>query len=198
MDSSKIQIYTATLEFLGRLVWPSVLLFVVFRFRRQISDLLARLGSVKVAGSEWVFQAPTDKAVTSAKELRTAKLETGPDRFLTAPSLRTAVMESGLVDAGNSVSGELLIFQTPTQRTWLFATQSLVLVLLDDEDTRRDSRLVQTSFERRKTLPLRFRRSQGDAGVVKFAAEDIWWYYSFHLFPTTTALDNAVRRLVNG
>jgi hypothetical protein len=69
-------------------------------------------------------------------------------------------------------------------------------VVLDDEKTRRRQKVVQTFFDLKETLPLEFRMS-GGAGVVKFAAEDIWWYYGVHLFATPDALDAAVRRLVD-
>jgi hypothetical protein len=195
MDDSTARIYSATLEFLGKLAWPVVMLYVLYKFRVQLGQLLSRLGSVKVAGSEWVFQAQTDRAPEPSKELKRAKLEVGADGFLNALSIRAAVTESGLFETDEPVTDELLIFQTPNQRTWLVATDRHVFVLLDDEDTRRDSRLIQTFFDRARTLPIQCRISDG-AEVVKFAAEDIWWYYSVHLFPTPTALKDAVTRLV--
>lgn len=195
MDDSTAKLYSTTLEFLGKLAWPAVILYALYKFRVQLSQLLTRLGSVKVAGSEWVFQAPTDKAPEPSKDLRRTKLEVGADGFLNALSIRAAVTESGLLDADELVTDELLIFHTPNQRTWLVATGRNVFVLLDDQDTRKDARLIQTFFDRTKTLPIQCRRSDG-ADVVKFAAEDIWWYYSVHLFPTPSALRDAITRLV--
>jgi hypothetical protein len=123
------------------------------------------------------------------------ELEVGPDGFLTASSIRAAVAESGLSDKDDPVTGELLIFQTPNQKTWLVATRKKVFILLDDASTRQASRLIQSVFDRNRTLPLKFDTSEGE-GVVKFAAEDDWWYYSLHLFPTTGAMQKAVTRLV--
>jgi len=105
------------------------------------------------------------------------------------------VAQSGLLESGEEVRKELLTFQTPKQRTWLLATSNFVFVLLDDEKTRARNSLIQTFFEKRKTFPLAF-GSDKAAGIVKFGAEDTWWYYSFQLFPSTSRLQEAVERLV--
>jgi hypothetical protein len=94
------------------------------------------------------------------------------------------------------VVGELLIFQTPRQRTWLIATTQHLFIVLDDEKTRLKRNLVQTFFGLKDALPLGFGVS-GGSGIVKFAAEDTWWFYSQHLFSTTDALNSAVQRLVD-
>ena len=61
MNEHTSKIMIAVLDFIGHLIWPSVVLFVIFKFRRYIEALLTRLGSLKIAGSEWVFQPTTDK-----------------------------------------------------------------------------------------------------------------------------------------
>jgi len=120
----------------------------------------------------------------------------GPDGFLTVESLRALVSQSGLLDEGENVRKELLIFQTPKQRTWLLATEKFLLIMLDDERTRSRKNLIQTFFEKTRTFPLKF-GSEGDAGIVKFGAEETWWYFSFQLFPTVARLRKAVERLVS-
>jgi hypothetical protein len=195
MDETSIKFYSATLEFLGTLMWPLMLLFVLLHFHPQIIQLLSRLGSVKVAGSEWVFQPPTPSAPLATKALTQRKLEVSADGFLNAINIHAAVMDSSLLHAGETVTGELLIFQSPRQRTWLVATSKSVFVLLDDEKTRQDLRLIQTCFEKAAAMPLEFNTGDG-AGIVKFAAETRWWYYSLSLFPTPDGLKAAVSRLL--
>ena len=197
MDDGTSKVISAALDLLGKLAWPGALLIIVFSFRRQVGQLLNRLGSVKVAGSEWVFQTQTADAPKPPEQLKKTELELGADGFLTVSSIRAAVVESGLTDKDDSISGELLIFQTPKQKTRLLATRKYVFILLDDENTRQQRRLIQTFFERNRTLPLKFDTEDG-AGVVKFAAQDTWWYYSLNLFPTRRALTEAVTRLVKG
>jgi hypothetical protein len=196
MDESAIKLTTALVDFVKALVWPAVLMWVLHRFGAQISALLSRLGSLKVAGSEWVFQQPSPKAEEEpTATLRSAELQVGPDGFLTVESRRAIVLESNLHAPGEAVVDELLIFQTPRQRTWLVATDRKVFVLLDDEQTRKKKQIIQTAFDRARTLPLEF-DTEENAEAVKFAAEETWWYYSKHLFPTTKSLTAAVKRLI--
>src|SRR5712691_5156398 len=50
------EIVVAVLTFLSSLVWPAVFIWLVIRFRPQVAQLLNRLSTVKVAGSEFAFQ----------------------------------------------------------------------------------------------------------------------------------------------
>jgi hypothetical protein len=197
MDEATTKLVTALIDFAKSLIWPIILLWVIHRFGAQISALLSRLGSLKVAGSEWVFQPPAPQSEqTPAVPPRADALELGPDGFLTTDSLRAIVSSSELLRSGESVTGELLMFQTPKQRTWLLATQRQVFVLLDDERNRSKKRIIQTRFERARTLPLEVAKEDG-TGVVKFAAEDTWWYYSAQLFPKPSVLEAGVKQLVS-
>ena len=81
----------------------------------------------------------------------------GPDGFLTVESLRRLVSQSGLLDRGGDVMKELLIFQTPRQRTWLLATENFVFVLLDDDGQDRKGTSYRRSSKRR-------RRSRSNSG----------------------------------
>ena len=192
MDDVTTRLATASLEFAKALVWPVALLWILHRFRPQLSDLLARIGSVKIAGSEWVFQEPLPKAAeTVAPTSSFGDWEVGADGFLNTSSLRSIVSHSKLFEVGESVTAELMIFQTPAQRTWLMATNRRIFVLLDDDVTREEKHVIQTSFDRARTLPLQFGKSEG-VGIVKFRAEPTWWYYSTHLFPSTDSLDAVV------
>lgn len=139
-------ISVAVVQLIGQLAWPTVLLVVVWKFRHRIEDLLSRIASVKVAGSEWVFQEPVAKPPTAGAGTTKVLAVVGPDGFLTMESLRASVQETGLLDPDDAILKELLIFQTPGQRTWLLASKSYVYVLLDDDQTQAESRLVQTSL----------------------------------------------------
>ena len=185
----------AIIQLIGQLAWPIALLLVVYRFRKQIERLLSRVASVKVAGSEWVFQEPAAESLAMTSRPASAAPEVGPDDFLSAEGVRQAISNSGLVEANEPLERELLIFQTPEQRTWLVVSSNYTFVVLDDRGTRARGNLVQTSFARSKTLPLRFDSDNG-AGIVKFAAEPNWWYYSVQLFPSTSRLQSSVEKLV--
>ncbi|MDI9857961.1 hypothetical protein [Flectobacillus roseus] len=195
MNEHTSKVIVAILDLIGRLIWPAVVLLVIFKFRRYIEALLTRLGSLKIAGSEWVFQPTTDKEVRTQVDNTNEKIKLGPDGFFSSEGIKRFVTISGLLDNDDAVKQELLIFQTPKQRTWLVASKKYVFVLLDDENTQKINSLIQTTFEKSNILPLKF-NSQDNAGTVKFDAEDIWWYYSFNLFPTTTSLKNAIKKLI--
>jgi hypothetical protein len=190
-----ISLPVAIVQLVGQLAWPATLLFIVWRFRQSIESLISRVASLKVGGSEWVFQGSAPKPPTAAAKIAPSPLTVGPDGFVTAEGLRDHVAQSGLLEREDKIQKELLIFQTPTQRTWLLASEDYLYVLLDDEGTRKRANLIQTLFEKRKTLPLAF-DAQAGAGIVRFKAEETWWYYSLHLFPTTSRLQDAVERLV--
>jgi len=194
MDEHTSKVIVAILELIGHLIWPMVFLFLIFKFRKYIEALLTRLGSLKIAGSEWVFQQTTDKEVQTKSE-SIEKIQIGPDGFYSSEGIRKIVIASNLLENDDTVKQELLIFQTPKQRTWLVATKKYLFVLLDDESTQKINALIQTFFEKSKTLPVQF-SIHDNAGTVKFDAEDIWWYYSFNLFPTTNSLKNAIKNLI--
>ena len=194
MNEHTSKVIVAILELIGHLIWPMVFLFLIFKFRKYIEALLTRLGSLKIAGSEWVFQQTTDKEVQTKSE-SIEKIQIGPDGFYSSEGIRKIVIASNLLENDDTVKQELLIFQTPKQRTWLVATKKYLFVLLDDESTQKINALIQTFFEKSKTLPVQF-SIHDKAGTVKFDAEDIWWYYSFNLFPTTNSLKNAIKNLI--
>jgi hypothetical protein len=184
----------ALVQLVGQLAWPATLLFIVWRFRPLIEALIRKLTRMKVAGAEFSFQEPAG----TARDIRSPpqiSLDTGPDGFLTTDTLRELVGRSGLLAGDVAAEALLQIFQTPRQRTWLAATSNHVFVLLDDDTTRTRSTVVQDLFGKATALPLEFREESG-SGIVKFGSNATWWYYSLNLFPTTTSLEAAVKRLV--
>lgn len=197
MNEYSSKVIIAIIDFLGDLIWPAIVLFVTYRFRAYIEALLTRLASLKIAGSEWVFQPATDKEVKTKVDTKSENIKVGPDGFFSSESIRNILLSSGLVAQDDAATEELLIFQTPKQRTWLVATKKYVFVLLDDERTQKSNDFIQTFFEKSKTLPLKF-NSRENARTVKFHAEDIWWYYNANLFPTTESLNRAVEQLIKG
>jgi hypothetical protein len=193
-----IMLPVAIVQLLGQLGWPVAVLIIVFRFQNPIEKLLSRfatsLASFKFAGTEWVIQEPAVKPPTVTP--KAAAPIPGPDGFLTVESLRELVSNSGLAH-GEEVKKELLIFQTPSQRTWLLATNNFVFVLLDDERTRFSNSAIQTFFDKKKTFPLKFVSDKTEgAGIVIFREAYPGWYYSFQLFDTSSRLKEAVEKLV--
>jgi len=118
------------------------------------------------------------------------------DEFLSITSLRALLTGSGRLQPDEEITGELLIFRTSRQMTLLLVTNRRVFILLDDPDTRRESAVIQASFAREQTLPLRFKKDSANEHSVGFAALKEYWYYSVELFPSPEALRDAVENLV--
>ena len=121
------------------------------------------------------------------------------DDFYSEQDIRELVTTKSNLGRADTVKGTLLIFETSKQHTWLVTTERYIYILLDDNKTRDKDRLIQTFFEKAKTQPLEIRDSSKSKGsrVVKFAAEETWWFYSRKLFPTNEKLTKAVQRLIN-
>jgi hypothetical protein len=176
MSDNWFKLVSAIVDLIKALAWPALVVWLLLRFRVQVGELLTRLGSFKVAGGEFVFQQASVKVTTDVQAKRMIELHVGPDGFLTSQSLREVVSDFGSLDKDEPVKGELLIFQTPRQRTWLIATAKRTFVVLDDEQTRRKRNLVQKSFDLKETLPLEFGVESG-SGIVNFAADETSWFF---------------------
>ena len=131
------------------------------------------------------------------KEFYYAENEPEAGEFYTEENILGLVTKR-ITTKGDSVRSSLLIFRTLQQRTWLVATGKHIYVILDDPGTRRKKDLIMTFFDKSAVLPLETRKSENFKGamVVKFSAQDTWWYYSNELFPTKERLVEAVKQLI--
>jgi uncharacterized protein YraI len=122
---------------------------------------------------------------------------TGEFQFYTEEEI-CGLVGSRIDSAEKFVTGYLLIFQTRKQKTWLVATSKSLFVLLDDEETRKDNKPIKTSFQKKNALPLNFTNSQNleSSFLVKFSAEEKWWYCSKDLFSESKMLSESVQKLV--
>src|SRR5262249_32732265 len=155
----------AGLTFLSSLVWPAIFIWLVIQFRPQLEQLLSRLSTVKVAGSEFAFQ---QSAVNAAPAIPAAKVEISqiePGGFFTEDGIRNIVSQSGLLPVNETALAGLLLFDNGSQHTWLVASPTKVVIVLDDEETRARNQLVQVVMDRGQILPLRISSAHG-AGLV--------------------------------
>ena len=196
-DESKA-LLTAFVDFAKALVWPSLIAGTLLLFRDEVTALLRRMARVKIGDNELVFQGSSERSekIAEADErIKSIELRPGPDGFLSAVTIREIVDASGLIQARDKSSAELLLFHTTAQKTWLVSTKTHIFILLDDSGTRKDNRLIQTILDKSRILPIQTQVSEG-APIVRFGAEDIWWFYSDHLFSRPRVLEKALRRLV--
>ena len=122
-----------------------------------------------------------------------------PDGLFPVEHIRDIVSQSGELPTGEKVTGELLLFDNnhPRQHTWLVASASKVVIVLDDEKMRAADSLIQKVMDKQKILPLTFGKSR-EEGTVGFAFRpEPKWYYSTSLFPTSKALSDSIAELIN-
>jgi len=189
------EIVVAVLTFLSSLVWPAVFIWLVIRFRPQVAQLLNRLSTVKVAGSEFAFQQAAVNAAPANPEAKVEISQIEPGGFFTAEGIRNIVSQSGLLPAGESAVAAMLLFDNVNQHTWLVASPSKVVIVLDDEETRARNQLVQVVMEKNQVLPLKLSSRDG-AGLVSFGSDPTRWYYSLSLFPTRESLASRIKSLL--
>lgn len=90
---------------------------------------------------------------------------------------------------------QLLIFQTPSQRTWLVCTQRSRYVQLDDLRTRAAGTIIQGRNQKDLTRGLEFDRNSV-RGTFRFGPDSGWWFYSSHLYGIAAQLKSAIEQLV--
>jgi len=187
--------YAATLNFISSLIWPCVLIWLILRFRPQVLQLFHRITTIKVAGIEVAYQNASPDAVPANPEAKVEISQIGPNGFFTAEGIRNIVSQSGQLPPGEKAISEMLLFDNQDQHTWLVASPGRVAIVLDDEDTRADNRLIQIIMDKKNVLPLKF-STKGRAGLVSFGSDPTRWYYSYTLYPTPQALEETFYRLI--
>jgi hypothetical protein len=181
--------YAATLELARALIWPAIFVWFVYAFRPQIRQLFTRLSTLKVAGNELVFQSSLPDAAPANPEAKVEISQIDPNGFFTAEGIRNIVAQSNLLSSSERPAAELLLFVTNAQRTWLVASQSQIVIVLDDEATRADNRLIQLVMHKETVTPLKFRSKGVHLGSVRFGSNPTWWFFSRALFPSDESLE---------
>jgi len=185
----------AWLEFLSALVWPSVVAVCVYYFRNELKALVGRVAHVKIGGAEIVLQTPEKAAPPPKGEASVLADLIGPDGYYTTQGLAKVVASSGLVTSDEVVKGNLLIFETKNQHTWLLATRKQLFCVLDDQDTRFSGRLIQWHIPLNDAQPVHARSYKKTAGLLDIG-KHANWLYSTALFSDPKKLKEAVLNLL--
>ena len=131
----------AWLSFLSTLIWQLIIIFLLVVYGRTVGALLTRLLRVKFAGFEGEFQVESPQALQSHAAVEVKTL--GIDGFLTKAGIEELISKSGLLQSDEKTKDSLLIFETPSQRTWLVSTGKNLFCVLDDASTRESGNLIQ-------------------------------------------------------
>lgn len=112
--------------------------------------------------------------------------------FLSAQAVLEAVRDSGRLPDGDLVVDALRIFSTDRQQSWMVFTTRMVALVLDEDDTRRNHRLVQQVMSYDEAVPVKAWVDRQGVATVGFAKARQRWYYSRALFATPALLQEAV------
>jgi Trypsin-like peptidase domain len=116
-----------------------------------------------------------------------------PDsRFLDGRAITRYVLDSGRLAEADEPLDRLLILATETQQTWVVFTRQAVVLVLDDERTRSDMRLVQRLVPLAEALPVEAHVDRAGIATVSFGPKGAPWYYSRVLFASPSLLEEAV------
>jgi hypothetical protein len=142
-----------------------------------------------------IEEAPVEKAMTQAVTLDD-RYEPGT-LFLTSHGVRELIDHSPQTDPGEVVVGQVNIFRTKKQRTWLAATKTSLFCVLDGDKTRERNRLIQWRMALEDVQPIRAReRSEAKLTGLLDIGRRRNWLYSRRLFPQPRALEKALEDLV--
>jgi hypothetical protein len=196
MMENNVRLVEAVLSFISSLVWPAVILFVVWHFREQISYMILNIKSFKNPFGEFEFVQPQRSGdIKPLKKTATQEKYVDPRGFYTKDGLSKLITESGLIQVDEKVVDMVLIFETLKQHTWIITTNLQLFCVLDDEDTRSSGRMIQWKMLLSDDLPIRARISERGNPVVDIG-ERKGWLYSRHLFPIEEALEKSIKSLI--
>lgn len=180
-------------------IYPSLargIVWTLYYYREELRQFLLRVRAVKVLGTE-VTTEPTQQPSTSATkvaETPQSKSERDAEGFYSETGISQLVKDTS--PRGETVVGALLFFKTPSQHTWLVATQKKLYCVLDDADQRKTGELVQFTLPLEDAEPITIRGSDKPSyGFVDIGKES-YWYYSQDLFPEAAALKSAISQLI--
>ena len=125
-------------------------------------------------------------------------LDVDDDGFLTEQGVRDYIVQSGRLNQGEEIVARLLLFKDPTQRTWLTATTSSLLCLLDDEETWAAGRVIQW---KKATKSIRSIHAEIDSayksrGRINFGSDTTDYWYSWALHPNPAKLEASVGSMI--
>jgi len=119
--------------------------------------------------------------------------------FLSEGGIKKYVLSQNSLAPSTSELRALLIYKTLKQQSWLLASDQQAILVVDAANTRGDARLVQRSGSWFDMLPIRAEAKPGTAPIVYFGGAGApGWDYSAELFPSPSALEEALVAMVPG
>ncbi len=190
-----LEIVKVLLNCIPTLVWQIIVVGIVLCFREQIAELFDRIASLKVGQAELTLQPVSPEATSPGGEADAEIAILGSEGFFTKEGIVQLIENSGLIVHDEHVVGQLLLFYTKKQRTWLVATNRYLFCILDDDKTKATGKLIQWRISLDKAHPIEVRAHKAKVGLVSIG-ERRNWLYSRRLHPTTDGLKQEIKRLL--
>jgi hypothetical protein len=185
---------SAVLDFASVLLWQAMIAGTLFYFRKEIRQIFQKLATLKVVGLEFTLQeAAPDLEPSPQVAAKAVSVLAGG--FLSPEGISEVVRLSGVPGSEEPVLRSLLIFATQQQRTWLVATRTRLMCLLDDETTRASGSIVQWVLGKEQATPITARATRPMSGGISIGPRKSW-LYSTRLFGSPEEIENAVRELI--
>lgn len=172
------------LPFLSTLIWQIIVIIGIYLFRSELLALLKRVARLKHGETEVFFQESSTKALDPSPVATEALKLRDEEGFFTLKGIEELILKSKYLESSESLRDSFLVFRTPSQHTWLVATNKQVFFVLDDERTRANQRLIQYRLSLEKALPVDTEQESARSGAFRLGESD-WWYYSIDLLGKT-------------
>lgn len=150
-------------------------------FMREVDALLeADKGSEDPQEEDLTADTPTEEKTALTKEdaANPALLHEPGSEFLNYLGVRDLINRSSRTTGGEEVVGEVNIFRTKRQRTWIAATRRELLCILDGANTRARDRLIQWRMPlgEKINITMRPRDAKRKTGLVDIGKRRNWLY----------------------
>lgn len=186
---------SAILDFASVFLWQAMIAGTLFYFRNEIRQIFQKLATLKVVGLEFTFQE-TAPGLKPSPQVAAKVVSVLAGGFLSPEGISEVVRLSGVPGSEEPVLRSLLIFATQQQRTWLVATKTKLMCLLDDENTRAVGSIVQWVLDKEQATPITARATRPMSGGISIGPRKSW-LYSTRLFSAPQEVESAVRELID-
>jgi len=169
------------------LIWQAILVWVIWLFRADLQDLIARISSIKHGDTELGFQEPSSDEFAPSDLASKAMDLRDEEGFFRQDAICQIVSDSSYLQENEKVRDSMLVYRTRLQRTWLVVTNRQVFYVLDDENTRASQRLIQVREPLKKDQKIEANMRRQRTGNFKLGGVGPWLYSVDLLGPPSTA-----------
>ena len=188
---------SAWLDFISTFVWQIILVVLILIFRTELKTLLKRLSRLKTSYGEVTFQVEEENSVSPGGTAELHLNEINQEKHLTRDEIQSLVANSTFISEGEKITGQLLLFQTHKQRTWLVATDAQLFCILDYDKTRKSGKLIQWRLQLDQATPITVESAEKETNGRVNIGPRRRWLYSQSLHPDPEMLVQEIIDLIS-